>query len=90
MYADLEENYGFKSHSIEILERCLKVAPEAEKSEVINIILAKVTKLCGIIKAREVYKVRLEGLRLESILSTESVGHSGAWNSIRQSGEKTG
>lgn len=57
MYADLEENYGFKSHSIEILERCLKVMPEGEKAEVINIVLAKVTKLCGIIKAREVYKV---------------------------------
>lgn len=59
MYADLEENYGFKSHSIEILNRCLKEVPDSEKSEVINVILAKVTKLCGIIKAREIYKVDL-------------------------------
>ncbi len=58
MYADLEDNYGFKSHSIEVLERGLKAVPEAQKAEVINVILAKVTKLYGIIRARDVYKVR--------------------------------
>ena len=62
MYADLEEKHGFASHAVGLLERALKVVVDAQKAEVINVLLAKVTKRFGIIKARDVYKRGFETL----------------------------
>ena len=68
IYANYEEENGFISNIIKLLEKCIHEIPKDDKVEVFSVLISKAAKYLGITKTREEFSKALELLDQDNIM----------------------